>query len=899
MRARKVVASTVATLMIMLGIPLAVVAPAFAAGCAPTMVYFVPGTTETNDNAGTGPRGMLTSVANRIQSEYGSQVGTRFISYPAQAFSGGKTYDASRQIGVNNLISAMGECPNSRKIPVGYSQGAAVAGDVLAQAGQGKLPDLGKILGGSLLADPRNGTAGQVDRGAGKATGIGGGRAGGFGSLSGKVFSVCNPKADDMWCNTSAQQNPITSSIGKLLAGNGPTDGAGSGAAQVQQGASNAAAAVAGITGQQAPSASSPSASVASAVQGLSGAVGAPGVVTPAPAVPTAPVSGPGVVRQQAPQDGADVVTQVTGLVSGVGGLVGPNVQTALTGGKPVTSTGSSTDLSAFASALQPFDFSRASLPLLPANISSLTQNLTSTTDSIGQTGGVVSPAQATGLTTARTQAQSILDTLIPVSGAMKFVTDNPAVNKQVTEAPKDSPLADVRSLMTSLTPGQAQQDITKVTGIRDTIDRALTVLNGAGGVTGGPATAVTMSATVTPTAAAAATTGAAAAPSTATVPGPAAAGTVPQTGATVQQTTGQAATAGGTATPQTGVTGSGSTDLLGKFLDGVTTVSSGVGGGGGEAQGGVLVDKYGVPVSNSSQLEGNSTEHAARDRQKVFTQLKVSVNDAKTLLGDSVEFSKKSVDVLNKAGSQLASLQPETMLNQMGAMLQLFATLDVQKLLGDATSLVRNILIGAIPAAHQAANLIFTMLKPAAAISQAIPWSQIGKAVSMIPDTSGTAAIIGLGLQIAGNVDYVRLYNDAVSLKDSLFEFLETGNLMVIGQAIPAGVDLAAVAAQGATGGGTKMSAAQLGALPANGAGMNAAAASGSSFQVAQVASTVMQSPSAGNLFDMAREGIQFGSFFGGGAQPHTSYAQAGTGANGKSGLDTMTSDIKGLIGG
>jgi hypothetical protein len=134
--------------------------------------------------------------------------GTRvdYVSYPATAFPWeGDIYGKSKQIAVNHaqgMIGAMAaRCPATKIAIVGYSQGADAAGDVAANIGTGiGVVPPSRIAGVGLISDPRRSpTDVQVGPIAGGA-GASGPRPGGFGFLSSRVRTICDPK--DLYCST-------------------------------------------------------------------------------------------------------------------------------------------------------------------------------------------------------------------------------------------------------------------------------------------------------------------------------------------------------------------------------------------------------------------------------------------------------------------------------------------------------------------------------------------------------------------------------------------------------------------------------------------------------------------------------------------------------------------------
>lgn len=101
----------------------------------------------------------------------------RFVWYPAQY--GGLGFDEpyydSRAAGRAALLDAIRATPN-RVVIAGYSQGAAIVGDVAAEIGRGEHPDL-EVLAAAMIADPgRPRGAGIPGRAAASGYGISGER---------------------------------------------------------------------------------------------------------------------------------------------------------------------------------------------------------------------------------------------------------------------------------------------------------------------------------------------------------------------------------------------------------------------------------------------------------------------------------------------------------------------------------------------------------------------------------------------------------------------------------------------------------------------------------------------------------------------------------------------------
>ena len=200
---------------------LANAAPPTASGCTKYIGVFAPGTTETRADADPSkPAGMLGQVGEKLEAMYGSsQFRAIYPSYPAEAFlQSGMTYSASKTAGDQAMATAMEQCPNSKFVIGGYSQGAQVANDVAVNIGAGSGPvPASSVLAAVMLANPKLGTAGsQVVGPKLDGQGIAGPAAEGYGALSGRVFDICHP--EDKYCNTNTGKDSFLASLGRVLA---------------------------------------------------------------------------------------------------------------------------------------------------------------------------------------------------------------------------------------------------------------------------------------------------------------------------------------------------------------------------------------------------------------------------------------------------------------------------------------------------------------------------------------------------------------------------------------------------------------------------------------------------------------------------------------------------------
>ena len=134
--------------------------------CPERFVLAVDGTKNVNSPDSQDPESPLAQISERYRRP-GPIV--EHIAYPAVVVpvpdtgsskgSDGIAYDESKAIGKNRLREAIARehsaCPASELVVLGYSQGAAVAGDVLAEiARDGSVPP--DRIRGVLYADPRD-----------------------------------------------------------------------------------------------------------------------------------------------------------------------------------------------------------------------------------------------------------------------------------------------------------------------------------------------------------------------------------------------------------------------------------------------------------------------------------------------------------------------------------------------------------------------------------------------------------------------------------------------------------------------------------------------------------------------------------------------------------------------
>ncbi|WP_231611764.1 PE-PPE domain-containing protein [Rhodococcus sp. CX] len=159
-------ALAITTMSALLTSPAAGAAPDETGSCPERFVLAVDGTKNVDSIDSLDPESPLAQISERYR-----QPGTivEHIRYPAVVVpvpdsgsskgSDGIAYDESKAIGKSRLREAITRehavCPNSELVVLGYSQGAAVAGDVLAEiAHDGSVPP--DRIRGVLYADPRD-----------------------------------------------------------------------------------------------------------------------------------------------------------------------------------------------------------------------------------------------------------------------------------------------------------------------------------------------------------------------------------------------------------------------------------------------------------------------------------------------------------------------------------------------------------------------------------------------------------------------------------------------------------------------------------------------------------------------------------------------------------------------
>ena len=201
-----------------------------SADCPDVQVVAIPGTWESSSaddphNPTFNPASLMLNVTRALQQFPAERVDVYTVPYVAQFSNpiaippdGQQSYNASRTEGTDHatkvLADRYAQCPLTTYVLTGFSQGAVIAGDIAAQIGAGNGPvpeDL--VLGVSLIADGRRAddqaiAIGPVPGGVGAEVALSGmrvpgitmtGPRPGFGTLTGRVYTMCAPT--DLICD--------------------------------------------------------------------------------------------------------------------------------------------------------------------------------------------------------------------------------------------------------------------------------------------------------------------------------------------------------------------------------------------------------------------------------------------------------------------------------------------------------------------------------------------------------------------------------------------------------------------------------------------------------------------------------------------------------------------------
>jgi len=202
MQFKKIAAAVSACAVVASGLVFGSAAASAAPGCPELYVVAIPGTWETGQDSSPGP-GMLAGVTNGLPSS----TEVDYVTYSATAFPWeGDVYGKSKNeavAGARGFVTDMAQRCGATKIALlGYSQGADAAGDLAAEIGTGIGPvSPDRIAGVGLLSDPRRSPADAQVGTPAPGSGAGGPRVGGFGWLSDRTRTICDPS--DLYCATA------------------------------------------------------------------------------------------------------------------------------------------------------------------------------------------------------------------------------------------------------------------------------------------------------------------------------------------------------------------------------------------------------------------------------------------------------------------------------------------------------------------------------------------------------------------------------------------------------------------------------------------------------------------------------------------------------------------------
>lgn len=215
-----------------------------SADCPDVLTLVVPGTWESaaNDdpmNPTAKPASLLRRVSTPLGDDYPeSRTSVYTVPYvaefrnPTNLADRQADYNASRKQGYDRAAAKVAatyrDCPLTRYVFMGFSQGAVIAGDLASNIGNGRGPipvrDQDLVLGVGLIADGRRQAEDQRNIGP-NPPGVGaevalagmsgivpgmamtGPRNGGFGELRDRVVSICAP--GDLICDSPTITNPL------------------------------------------------------------------------------------------------------------------------------------------------------------------------------------------------------------------------------------------------------------------------------------------------------------------------------------------------------------------------------------------------------------------------------------------------------------------------------------------------------------------------------------------------------------------------------------------------------------------------------------------------------------------------------------------------------------------
>ena len=231
----------------------------------------------------------------------------------------------------------------------------------------------------------------------------------------------------------------------------------------------------------------------------------------------------------------------------------------------------------------------------------------------------------------------------------------------------------------------------------------------------------------------------------------------------------------------------------------------------------------------------------------------------------------------LATAASVLGVLKPSTIVNTGLQTVQTVFGTDYVGIVNNLLALPQEIFRGDIPAAHKTAGDLNNQFSPWIKLAAQLPYSTAGQLVSLIPDPSGSTAIVSLVLNLVQNVDIIRLAKDVGQIQEVAWNVIQTGNLLALANLVPIGLDLASVAV-GVFSPTTKMSADQLNSSGLTPQLQTAAAGGGDLASSVNAMTSLASSQGAADLGKLIGQGMDAASFYASGA--HTHYADFMVGA-------------------
>ncbi|WAC57815.1 cutinase family protein [Gordonia sp. SL306] len=215
-----------------------------SADCPDVLSLVIPGTWESAPDDDpyqptANPKSLMLRVSGALADEFpSSRTSVYTVPYiaqfrnPTNLTDRQSDYNVSRTQGykraAGKIIETNKNCPLTRYVIMGFSQGAVIAGDLASAIGNGRgvLPasDQDLVLGVGLIADGRREPGEQNDiapspKGVGAEVALSGmrgivpgitmtgARSGGFGELQDRVQSICAP--GDLICDSPTVTNPI------------------------------------------------------------------------------------------------------------------------------------------------------------------------------------------------------------------------------------------------------------------------------------------------------------------------------------------------------------------------------------------------------------------------------------------------------------------------------------------------------------------------------------------------------------------------------------------------------------------------------------------------------------------------------------------------------------------